>query len=395
MDGTTTNYTYTYDPMGRLLTASRDGSIVEQYQYSSNGTRTYEENTLRGITGWNLVYSEEDHLLTAGSTSYQYNTDGFLTSKTQGGNSTSYQYSSRGELLSVSLPDGRAIEYLHDPLARRIGKKVNGNITEKYLWQGRTRLLAVYDGNDNLLMRFNYADGRMPVSMVKDGSTYYLMYDQVGSLKAVTDSSGNVVKNIDYDSFGNIITDTNSSFTIPFGFAGGLYDQDTGLVRFGYRDYFPEVGRWTAKDPILFRGGDTDLFAYLINDPINYFDKYGLDSTSWRGDGRSIWDGPKNGNWGGKNWSGGWNPSLHGGQNGPLLPTDSGDICYMNHDNCYTRAGDCGKAERSCDLELVNCLNKLPSNSKEWPSPPKLGTEGDSETFRDWATNHFTNKWVE
>jgi RHS repeat-associated protein len=81
----------------------------------------------------------------------------------------------------------------------------------------------------------------------------------VGSLRVVADSSGNVVKRIYYDSFGNIIEDTDPSFDIPFGSAGGLHDQDTGLVRFGYRDYDPDIGRWTAKDSLLFQGGDTDL----------------------------------------------------------------------------------------------------------------------------------------
>jgi len=85
-----------------------------------------------------------------------------------------------------------------------------------------------------------------------------------------------VVKRISYDSFGNILEDTNPSFTIPFGFAGGLHDRDTGLVRFGYRDYDPEVGRWTAKDPIGFAGGDTDLYGYVANDPINWIDPEGL-----------------------------------------------------------------------------------------------------------------------
>jgi RHS repeat-associated protein len=81
---------------------------------------------------------------------------------------------------------------------------------------------------------------------------------------------------MDYDSFGNIINDTNPLFEIPFGFAGGLHDQDTGLVRFGFRDYDADVGRWTAKDPIGFAGGDTDLFGYCLNDPINYVDPSGL-----------------------------------------------------------------------------------------------------------------------
>ena len=129
--------------------------------------------------------------MTVGDATYQYDLDGYLTTRTVGTEApyevTSYVYSSRGELLSVTLPDGRLIEYVHDPLGRRIAKKVDGVITEKYLWQGLTRLLAVYDGNDLLLARFLYADGRMPVAMEQGGATYYLTYDQVGSLRVVAD----------------------------------------------------------------------------------------------------------------------------------------------------------------------------------------------------------------
>jgi len=129
-------------------------------------------------------------------------------------------------------------------------------------------------------MRFNYGDGRVPYSMEYIGQTYYLLYDQIGSLRAVVDSSGLVVKRVDYDSFGNVILDTDPSFKVPFGFAGGLYDPDTGLVRFGARDYAPLIGRWTAKDPIDFGGGSVNLYEYVENDPVNLFDPWGL--VNWR-----------------------------------------------------------------------------------------------------------------
>jgi RHS repeat-associated protein len=248
-------------------------------------------NTLRGIAGRTLTYSDEDHLLTTGGVTYEYDLDGFLTKKTDGTNLTAYDYSSRGELLSVILPDGTAIEYLHDPLGRRIAKRVNGVIVKKYLWHGMTRLLAVYDGSNNLLMRFKYAEGRMPVSMMRSDGTYYFTYDQVGSLRVVADNTGTAVKIIDYDSFGNIINDTNPSFVIPFGFAGGLHDRNTGLVRFGYRDYDPNIGRWTAKDPLLFGSGDTDLFGYCLNDPVNLIDpngKFGIAGSIFGGITGSI-----------------------------------------------------------------------------------------------------------
>lgn len=108
----------------------------------------------------------------------------------------------------------------------------------------------------------------MPGAMVRNSTRYYLACDQVGSPRAVVDASGAIVKRIDYDSFGNILADTISSFEVPFGFAGGLHDRDTGLVRFGYRDYDPDTGRWTAKDPIGFDGGDTDVFAYCGHSPV-------------------------------------------------------------------------------------------------------------------------------
>ncbi len=70
--------------------------------------------------------------------------------------------------------------------------------------------------------------------------------------------------------------DTNPGFQ-PFGFAGGIYDPHTKLVRFGARDYDAETGRWTAKDPIGFGGGDTNLYGYVVNDPVDFIDLQGLD----------------------------------------------------------------------------------------------------------------------
>jgi len=273
---TTANYLLTYDAAGRLTAVDKNGTRVETYDYDASGARIHEVNLQKGIIGKSYAYSVEDHLLTAGTAAYQYDPDGFLTTKTEGGNLTRYSYSLRGELLSALLPDGRRIEYRYDPLGRRIAKAVDGVTIEKYLWQGMTRLLAVYDGSDTLLMRFEYADDRTPVTMHTAGSTYCLAFDPVGSLRMVADTAGNVIKKVDYDAFGNVIADTHPTLSVPLGFAGGLLDKDTGLIRFGYRDYDPNTGRWTAKDPILFKSGNTDLYGYCLNDPVNWVDPLGL-----------------------------------------------------------------------------------------------------------------------
>lgn len=83
---------------------------------------------------------------------------------------------------------------------------------------------------------------------------------------------------MEHDEFGRIITDTNPGFQL-FGFAGGIYDHETALVRFGARDYMPSAGRWTSKDPIRFAARDTNLYGYTFNDPINFIDPSGLETA--------------------------------------------------------------------------------------------------------------------
>jgi RHS repeat-associated protein len=66
----------------------------------------------------------------------------------------------------------------------------------------------------------------------------------------------------------------------PFGLAGGLDDASTRLTRFGARDYDPTIGRWTSKDPIRFGGGGPNLFVYVLSDPVNLTDFFGLYGTN-------------------------------------------------------------------------------------------------------------------
>jgi RHS repeat-associated protein len=85
-----------------------------------------------------------------------------------------------------------------------------------------------------------------------------------------------VVYSLEVDEFGNVLSESGDATLLPHGFAGGLWDRDTGLVRYGARDYDAYSGRWTARDPILFGGGQSNLYAYVDNDPVNRVDPRGL-----------------------------------------------------------------------------------------------------------------------
>ncbi len=250
----------------------KDKTVVEKYIYDANSNR--QSATLNGVTA-NAFYTLDDQLEVYGDNTYRYDDDGYLIEKLTPNGKTTYEYGTLGELHIVSTPSG-TIAYKHDALSQRVSKEVNGTVIEKYLWEDITTLLAVYDGFDNIVQRFEYIDERMPISMTVNADKYYLHYDQVGSLRVVSDINKNIVKEIVYDSYGNIISDTNPNFKVPFGFAGGLYDQDTKLSRFGYRDYDAYTGKWTSKDPIGFDGGDNNLYGYVLNNPIRSFDANGL-----------------------------------------------------------------------------------------------------------------------
>ncbi len=171
----------------------------------------------------------------------------------------------------------RLSEYVIDGRNRRVGKKVNGALTQGFLYQGCLNPIAELDGDGNVVSVFVYGSkANVPDYMLKGGKIYRILSDHLGSPRLVIDiADGAVVQRMDYDTFGNVLSDSNLGFQ-PFGFAGGIYDADTGLTSFGARDYDPEIGRWTAKDPILFDGGDSNLYGYVLGDPVNFVDPFGL-----------------------------------------------------------------------------------------------------------------------
>jgi RHS repeat-associated protein len=112
--------------------------------------------------------------------------------------------------------------------------------------------------------------------MWKSGVLYRFVLDERGSVRLVVNTgTGAVAQRLDYDTWGNVTSDTSPGFQ-PFGYAGGLWDSTTGLARFGARDYDSQTGRLTNKDPLRFGGGDTNLYVYVADDPINRTDPSGL-----------------------------------------------------------------------------------------------------------------------
>jgi RHS repeat-associated protein len=260
---------FQYDSVGRLIVAGGN-----QYFYDSNGNRI--KAVVDGVTS-TATYDAQDRLQTYGALAFAYNANGDLTEKRDHSTNqtTKYAYDVFGNLKTVTLP-GKTIQYVIDGQNRRIAKKVNDVLVQGYIYQSQTQIAAVTNGTGALVAAFVYGEKpNIPDYMIQSGITYRIISDQVGTPKMVVDPTGRIVETLTFDEFG-VLRSMMGTSLLPFGFAGGLLDTDTGLVRFGARDYDPATGRWTTKDPILFAGASPNLYQYVLSDPLNNIDPNGM-----------------------------------------------------------------------------------------------------------------------
>jgi RHS repeat-associated protein len=281
--GATTTYDFAYDSSDRLATVTVNGAVAAQFTYDANGNR----HTASG----GEQYDAQDRLIASQGVTYGYSAQGELISKTTSAGTTSYAYDGTGPLRKVTMPTGHVVDYVIDAMGRRVGKKVDGALQNSIVYHDLFRPVQVREltpaGSQST--QYVYASsGMTPDYMWKGGVEYAIVRDWRGSVRLVVNAqTGAVAQQIDYDAWGQITNDTSPGFQ-AFGFAGGLYDADTGLVHFGAREYDPSLGRWISKDPSKF-GGGANFYEYAGGDPINYIDPTG---NAPRGCAGFSWEGP-------------------------------------------------------------------------------------------------------
>jgi RHS repeat-associated protein len=263
---------YAYDVADRLSDVQQDAAPVEHYRYDPNGAR--QSFVRRGESG-SATVSPDDRPRTHGARTFTYLADGSRQTAVDPAGSTRYDLDEVGTLLGVVLPDGRRIDYDIDPVGRRVGRRVDGVLTKGWLYFGDLAPVAETNAAGVITTVFVTGPGAMtPELMIRAGARYRFVTDMRGSVRLVIDeATGAVAQRIDYDAFGRVLSDTSPGLQ-PFGFAGGLYDPDTQLVRFGARDYDADTGTWLSADPSAF-GGGLNFYDYAGGDPVNRIDVNG------------------------------------------------------------------------------------------------------------------------
>lgn len=333
-------FDYTYDTAGFLAQETKSGPVTTTWGYDGNGNRT----SLNGST-FGIVVDGEDRLTKYNNVNYTY--DAATGNTLTRGTAATLTWDRLGNLRTVQQTyPAPNLQYSYDGQERRVMRYMNFAFT-KWLYDGQLRIVAELDGNNLVTKRFVYGSREnVPDLMITSAGVFRLMTDQLGSVRRVVNvANGTSSQNIEYDAWGKVVTDSSPGFQ-PFGFAGGFYDNSTGLVHFGAREYDPNTGRWLSKDPSRWDGG-LNFYAYAENDPVNFVDPTGRIPV-WGGEGSSS-----GGVFGGGGAGGGYaepgNPTPSTPCTPPEPPPDPGPQPLGC--NCM-----CGNGTRYKASSLAKCL---------------------------------------
>lgn len=270
VSGSESRVEYGRDADRRLTQVAGSGGDTAA-EYDLNGNRTAIR---RGGAVVPSRYDADDRLIGLAGGVVQVDADGFVTGMPDG---RRFEYSARGELLSATTASGEPVAYGYDGFGRRASRTTAAGTTA-YLYGDPNRPLRVTAiRTPSGVERLWYDDEGALVAIERGGSQFVVASDQVGTPRAVFGLDGTMVAQFEHDAWGGLDRSPMAvGWPLEIGFAGGIDDPGTGLVRFGRRDYDPSTGRWTAQDPAGLGAMDWNLYGYCGNDPVGWVDRSGL-----------------------------------------------------------------------------------------------------------------------
>jgi RHS repeat-associated protein len=275
---------FQYDWLDRLVSSQGDyGSMM--YSYDPVGNRS-------ALNDLDYTYNIMNELVSINDgTQFTYDENGNTCTRTDGANTWLYTYDIRNLLTQVEKNQQIVAQYEYDGDGHRIQKTewiddLQQYQTLIYVYSGSN---VIYEKNPNTEQEATYVYG--PTGRVAknvDGLTDYYHTDHLGSTRLVTDESGNVVEEVEYDPFGQPGNEPDEHYLFT-----GKERDSTGLYYYGARYYDPETGRFVTRDPA---GGKTHLpqslnrYTYCLNNPLKYSDPGGLSSEDVGPLGPLSWD---------------------------------------------------------------------------------------------------------
>ena len=317
MSNGTDSWNYTYDNAGNITAITSGGKRIS-YQYDELNQLIRENNGVLNETilytydaGGNMTsrktydYTEGTLQTIKKNETFTYRSDGWKD-QILSWNGYRYTYDAGGNptllrgvpltwgegrrLKKVSLSWG-TVDFAYDSDGKRV-KKISGNTETKYYYNGSilsglVRTTAGSTGTTKTTVQFVYDAEGKPFMLRFNGKTdYFYLYNGLGDVVGLVDSSNQVVVRYQYNSWGKVTSTQDTSGVSlatlnPFRYRKYVYDPETGLYCLGSRYYDPEVGRFVNADDFETLTYQMDsvqgknLYQYCFNNPINMQDEDG------------------------------------------------------------------------------------------------------------------------
>ena len=271
--------TFAYDALNRLLRSTVVGGPVKAFTYDPLGNIKSKSDV------GSYSYGARPHAVTsAGSATYGYDPNGNLISGagrtiaytpfnkpkkiTAGGQQVAFAYDAERRLLARTDSSGTTVSI--GRLYERVTSKARG-LEQRY---------SIFAAGERIAIHVRGGGGRR--------ATFYPHHDHLGSIVALTDGAGKLVKRFAFDAFGKRRNASNwsdapdpkplGSTETDRGFTGHTQLDSVGLVHMGGRVYDPALGRFLSPDPLV--GGSISLqtinrYSYVLNNPLSLVDPSG------------------------------------------------------------------------------------------------------------------------
>lgn len=260
-----------YDPLNRLPTSSQD---TYRYDAANRITQISPAGTPNVQT---LSYDNADELTSSIVTSggvqisgynYKYDSNGNrLTATALNNNVTTFTWDQANHLIGYASSATAAV-YTYNGDGVRMSKTVGGSTTQQ-TWDTAEGLpMIIQDGSTSYVT----GSGGLPLEQISGTSVLYYHEDQLGSVRAITDASGNTVETYAYDPYG--IATGSGSIAQPFQYSGQYTDPETGFVYLRARYYEPATAQFISRDPAM--SSTLVPYAYVEDSPLTNGDPSGL-----------------------------------------------------------------------------------------------------------------------
>jgi RHS repeat-associated protein len=292
---------FEYDGNARLTreVSTKDGASIDtRYEYDAAGNRSKKTVTSpAGSEITSYAYDAADRLtqesvsLAAGGsrvTTYGWDGNGNLASRTEPGRATLYRFDPQNRLIDIRSGATQAeaqaavasLSYSYDFQGNRV-KKSTPQGTIGYLIDSSHAYAQVAretKGVDSV----DYVHGLQLIRQTSSAGQQLLpLHGHLGTSLGAADADGNVVEQVEADAFGNLDQATGLKQTHLY--TGEYWDQDAQLLYLRARWYDPKVGRFISTDPFEGRQKDPrslNRYSYVHGDPMHFADPSGMTETA-------------------------------------------------------------------------------------------------------------------